>query len=145
MADDCLFCKIVKREIEPAVVYENAYVLAILDINPAGELSGHTVVIIKKHFPNVSAANEKDLCEAIKAVKKIIPALTKVSGADAVNIIENDGKAAGQLVPHAHFHIIPRKHGDGIRLDENRRQPKPLELTETAKAIKDALKQHLSS
>ncbi|VVB74848.1 HIT domain protein [uncultured archaeon] len=71
----------------------------------------------------------------MKAIKKLAPAVIKVADAEGLNIIQNNGKAAGQAEPHVHFHLIPRKHGDGIWFETNRRKPKPMEMLETAKAI----------
>ncbi|MFA5125470.1 MAG: HIT family protein [archaeon] len=139
MTEDCLFCKIVKHEMDAVTVFENEEVIAFLDINPAGPLVGHTVVISKEHYENIEEIPEKRLCEMMKIVKKLVPAIKKVSQADGVNIIQNNGKASGQFVPHIHFHIIPRKHGDGIWFDTKRRNPMPLERIETAKAIKSEL------
>ncbi len=137
---DCLFCKFCKHEMDTAIAYEDDRVIAFLDINPAGKLSGHTLVLPKKHFETIDKVEEEYLTAIMLAIKKLIPAIKKVSGAEGMNIIQNNGKVAGQLIPHVHFHIIPRKHGDGIRIDENRRMAKPLEQTEIAQAIKEELK-----
>jgi histidine triad (HIT) family protein len=136
---NCLFCKIIKREIETVIAYENEHTIAVLDTNPAGTLVGHTVVISKHHTKNIEETPIEQLCELMKTIKLLVPAIKKVSGANAVNILRNDGKEAGELVPHIHFHIIPRTHGDGIHMDSNRRNPKPMERTEAAKAIKEEL------
>jgi histidine triad (HIT) family protein len=111
-----------------------------LDINPAGLLSGHTLVLPKKHFPTIDEMDDEYLTAVILAIKKLVPAINKVSGAQGINVLQNNGKEAGQLIPHAHFHIIPRKHGDKIRFDENRRMAKPMEQVEVAEAIKEELK-----
>ena len=137
--EECLFCKFVKKEIETAICFENENIMAFMDINPAGKLSGHTLVIPKKHFTNITDCDDETLCELIKIIKMLVVAVKKVSGADGVNIVRNEGKAAGEFIFHLHFHIIPRKHGDGIRFDTNRRNAAPLELTETAKAINKEL------
>jgi len=136
---DCIFCKFAKHEIETAIVFENEYVLAFIDINPAGTLIGHTLVIPKKHFQTLDEVEEEYLKEMILVVKNLVPIIKNISGAEGINVIQNNGKAAGQAVMHAHFHIIPRKVGDGIRIDENRRNIRPMEQLDTAKAIKEAL------
>ena len=136
---DCLFCKFARKEIETAVVYEDKKVFAFLDIDPAGPLIGHTLVIPKRHSHCIDECPDEDLKAMIVAVKKIMPALKKVSGAEGVNLVQNNGKAAGQFVMHAHFHVIPRKQGDGIWFNENRRKAVPMELTETAKAIREEM------
>lgn len=136
---NCLFCKFVKKEIPCAIVFENDKVMAFLDINPAGELNGHTLIIPKKHFVNLEDIEEDYLSEIAKIAKKLSKAIQKATGAEGLNLIQNNGKAAGQCIMHVHLHLIPRKHGDSIRIDENRRKTKPLELIETAKAIKENL------
>jgi histidine triad (HIT) family protein len=130
----------VNKEIETKIIYENEYVMAFLDINPAGELSGHTLVITKKHYQNIHDVDEKDLEELIKTVKRIAIAVKNVSGADGVNILQNNEKAAGQLVPHIHFHVIPRKNGDGIWFDTKRRALRPLEQAQVSDLIREELK-----
>lgn len=136
---ECLFCKFIKKEIPCEIVYENEKVMAFLDINPAGELNGHTLVIPKKHFETLDDTDDEYLCEIAIVAKKLSKAIRKASGAEGLNLIQNNGKAAGQCIMHAHLHLIPRKHGDKIRIDEARRNTKPLELIETAKAIKENL------
>ena len=138
-AGDCLFCKFAKGEIEVAKIYEDKNVFVFLDINPCGELNGHTLVIPKKHYETILDCPEETLKETIAVVKKIAVAVQKVSGAEGINLVQNNGKAAGQFVPHIHFHIIPRKAGDGIYFDEKRRKAIPMELLETAKKIKETL------
>jgi histidine triad (HIT) family protein len=137
--NDCIFCKFAEGKIETAKVFENKKVICFLDINPAGELSGHTLVVPKKHFESLESVDDESLKETILAIKKLVPAIKKVSGADGINVIQNNGKAAGQFVMHTHFHIIPRKFGDKIQLREERRLSKPLELVETAISIKEEL------
>jgi histidine triad (HIT) family protein len=143
MKNECLFCKFASGEIKPAIVYENEYVIAFLDINPAGTLIGHTLVVPKRHAETIDKLDEESLRETIMVIKNLIPAIKKVSGAEGINVIQNNGKAAGQFVMHVHFHIIPRKAGDGIRIDENRRAAKPLEQSQTAEAIKEALQKKI--
>lgn len=133
---DCLFCSIASHKIPCEIVYETEKVIAFLDINPAGQLNGHTLIIPKKHFNNLEDIEEEYLIEIVKIAKKLTSAIMKATEADGLNFIQNNGKAAGQCIMHTHFHLIPRKHNDNIRIEENRRNTKPLELIETAKAIK---------
>jgi len=108
---DCLFCKIVKKEIPSNIVYEDANVIAFLDINPVN--FGHTLVVPKVHVENMDDVAENVLVNSIKVVKKIAMALGKIAG--GVNVIQNNKGAAGQLVNHIHFHVIPRYENDGLR------------------------------
>lgn len=137
---DCLFCKFASHELDTAIVYETKKIIAFIDINPAGKLVGHTLVMPKKHYPTIEEIDDKTLCELILAIKKLTTAIREVSEGDGINIVQNNGKAAGQAINHAHFHIIPRKHQDGIYFDEKRRKLIPMEQLEAAKAIKEALK-----
>ena len=109
---DCIFCKIIKGEIPSKKVYEDDRTMAFLDINPVSE--GHTLVIPKKHAENLFDIGKDDLLSVIETVKKVAEQRKK-DGADGVNIIQNNGKPAGQIVEHIHFHIIPRKNGDCLR------------------------------
>ncbi|MEM2956244.1 MAG: HIT family protein [Candidatus Pacearchaeota archaeon] len=109
--EDCIFCKIIKGKIPCKKVYEDNKILAFLDISPINP--GHTLVIPKKHFESIERIPESLLCELIKSVQKIAIAVTRAVSTDAFNINLNNGKAAGQLVPHMHFHIIPRFKNDG--------------------------------
>jgi len=136
---ECIFCKFAKKEIEIAAPYEDEHLFAMIDINPAGMLVGHTLVIPKKHYNTIEEIDDATLKAIILAIKKLVPAIQKISEAEGINIIQNNGKVAGQAIMHAHFHIIPRKHGDGIRFEENRRKIHPMEQLETAKRIKEAL------
>lgn len=112
---DCIFCKIVaKGEIPSTNVYENENVLAFLDIGPTNK--GHTLVIPKRHYENLLDTPDDDLKEVMLAVKKVAAAVIKGVEADGFNIQMSNKEAAGQVVPHAHVHIIPRFNDDGLKL-----------------------------
>ncbi|MFH1505462.1 MAG: HIT family protein [archaeon] len=110
--NECIFCKIVKGELPSSKVYENEKVLAFLDINPTSK--GHTLVIPKEHYKDIFDIPEDLLKEVIAMVKKIAPAVQKGAKADGLTIGQSNGKAAHQVIPHIHFHIMPRKDGDGM-------------------------------
>jgi histidine triad (HIT) family protein len=109
---DCLFCKIVAKEIPSSMVYEDQYTYAFLDINPTN--IGHTLVVPKTHCENINDIPEEDLHRIMSTVKQITPAIQKAVGADGINIIMNNGRAAGQIIFHSHTHIVPRFQGDGF-------------------------------
>ena len=111
MADDCIFCSIVAGDIPARTVYETDDVLAFLDANPLAE--GHTLVIPKGHATHVGDLDEAAAAALFAAVTELTPRVRSTVGADAANVGINDGEAAGQEVPHAHVHIIPRFEGDG--------------------------------
>ena len=95
-------------------MFEDTKVVAFLDINPAVPHGGHVLVVPKKHSLNLTDTSEEDLAAVIKVAKKIGSALMKEH--DGVNIMQNNGKAAGQVVEHLHFHVIPRLANDGVHL-----------------------------
>ena len=111
---DCIFCKIIAGEIPSYKVYEDDGALAFLDIAPVNY--GHILVVPKKHFVNMEDIPEDELCKIIKAVKKIGKALKDGLGVIGYNVQVNNDPIAGQIVPHIHFHVIPRNEGDGLKL-----------------------------
>lgn len=110
----CIFCKIIKKEIPRYKIYEDKDVLAFLDINPVNP--GHTLVISKKHFANFEEIPDEELCKIIKVVKKIGKTIIKSLEVKGYNVQVNNNPIAGQVVPHIHFHIIPRIENDGLQL-----------------------------
>jgi len=113
MAEDCIFCKIVKGEVPAAKVYENDKVFAFLDISPVHK--GHTLVIPKEHYENIFDIPVELFAETMRVVQKMAKAVKEGVHADGINIGMNNLKPAGQLVMHAHIHVIPRVKGDGLR------------------------------
>ncbi|MFA6170851.1 MAG: HIT family protein [Patescibacteria group bacterium] len=111
---DCIFCKIIAGQIPSYKVYEDEKTLAFLDINPVNP--GHVLVVPKEHFANMEDVPEDILCAVIKTVKKVGKAIKEGLGAEGYNITENNDPVAGQIVPHIHFHVIPRIEGDGLHL-----------------------------
>ncbi len=108
---DCIFCLIVAGKIPSTKVYEDSKVLAFLDINPVTE--GHTLVVPKTHWETISQVPDAELGTIFEVVKQLATNLKEKLGADGLNIMQNNGPAAGQEIPHFHVHIIPRKINDG--------------------------------
>jgi histidine triad (HIT) family protein len=111
---DCLFCKIIDREIPASVVYENDAVLAFLDINPVNP--GHVLVVPKEHSATMVDASDTAVTALALAVKKLGPAVCAATVCDGWNLGVNNGAGAGQVVMHTHWHIMPRRPGDGHQL-----------------------------
>lgn len=107
----CIFCKIVAEEIPATIVYENEHVLVFMDIGPI--VKGHALIISRQHYDPVTETPDEILAEMHMAAKRIARAMMNGLGADGVNIMQNNGKAAGQEVPHIHIHVIPRFNDDG--------------------------------
>jgi histidine triad (HIT) family protein len=108
---DCIFCKIINKEIPNYTVYEDENVLAFLDIFPCAK--GHTVVVPKKHFENVWSMNIETFQTLSAGLRAAAGRIQAKLNPDGMNIGMNNEKMAGQAVPHVHWHIMPRYNGDG--------------------------------
>lgn len=108
---DCLFCKIIKKEIAADIVYEDEDNLAFMDIFPVNK--GHVLVVPKKHSANILDIDKEDLKKLIVASQKVAKAVLLGTKAEGVNVSMNNNRASGQVVFHTHFHIIPRFMNDG--------------------------------
>ena len=111
MNSDCIFCRIVSGDLPATRVYEDDQVLAFMDIGPI--VKGHTLVIPKVHYDPLTALPLPLLQHLISVVQKIARAQFAALNADGINVSQANGTAAGQIVPHVHFHIIPRFKSDG--------------------------------
>ncbi len=105
-----IFLKIIKGEIPCHRVYEDDRVLAFLDINPIAQ--GHTLVIPKEPAVTIDALSDESAAALGRALPRVCRAVVKVTGCPGYNLLQNNGPVAGQEVPHAHIHIIPRYPGD---------------------------------
>ncbi|MFP4655485.1 MAG: HIT family protein [Methanohalobium sp.] len=108
---ECLFCKIISGEVPASKVYEDELVYAFLDIAPSS--NGHTLIMPKKHVERFNDMSPDDAASFFKAVNKIVKAVENGVSADGSNVGLNNGKVAGQEVPHVHVHVIPRYEDDG--------------------------------
>jgi len=113
---DCIFCRIVRREAEASVVYEDERTIAFLDTNPIA--AGHALVVPKEHYADIFDMESEVLQRLILATKTVALRMRDLLGADGVNILNASGRAAEQDVFHFHLHVIPRKEDDGINFNE---------------------------
>ena len=109
---DCIFCRMVAGEIPTTKIYEDETVLAFLDIGPLSR--GHTLLIPKEHFEKLHDCPSELLGKVCSCLGRIAKAVVGAMNADGYNVLCNNGAAAGQLVGHLHFHIIPRRTRDGV-------------------------------
>ena len=109
---DCIFCKIINGEIPAVKVLDEELVVAFMDINPSNQ--GHMLVVPKRHAENIFEIPESDLAATIKAVKRCANAVKEALNAEGVTILQLNGKASDQIIPHFHIHIIPRWENDGL-------------------------------
>ena len=110
--NNCIFCKMVAGEIPVTKVYEDQDVLAFLDIGPVSD--GHTLLIPKRHYEKLDDCPVEFLGKFTCRLGELAKAIVSGMGSDGYNVLCNNGRAAGQLVGHVHFHIIPRNAGDGV-------------------------------
>jgi histidine triad (HIT) family protein len=112
--ENCIFCKILAGEIPSTAVYEDDDFKAILDVNPAAR--GHVIILPKNHAANIYELPDEDASKIMVVAKKIATAIEKAYRCDGVNILQNNGEAAGQTVFHLHVHVIPRFKGDTVNI-----------------------------
>jgi histidine triad (HIT) family protein len=115
MSADCVFCKIRDGKLPSMRVYEDERTLVFMDINPLN--AGHCLVVTRTHAPTIWESDEEDLKAAIAVAKKIALALRKAVKPDGLNVLQANGAAAFQSVPHFHLHLIPRFNNDGKGFD----------------------------
>lgn len=112
--ENCIFCKILAGEIPSTAVYEDDDFKAILDVNPAARC--HVIILPKNHAANIYELPDEDASKIMVVAKKIATAIEKAYHCDGVNILQNNGEAAGQTVFHLHVHVIPRFKGDTVNI-----------------------------
>ena len=132
--EDCIFCRIIDGKIPASKIYEDDKVISFLDIMPANK--GHCLVVPRKHSRNLLEMDEEDSEATIKAAKKIARALSLSYGNGSFNLVMNNGKEAGQVVDHAHIHIIPRFQKDRLRIKWSHLKYEENEMKEYAEKIK---------
>lgn len=133
---ECIFCKIIEGKLPSQKVYEDSYCVAFLDIAPVNK--GHTLVVPKEHAELLDQLSDSSARSLAIALKKLVPAVRAGSRADGINIVQSNGRAAGQLVPHTHFHIIPRYANDGLRHWPQGSYASPDEAAQIAEKIRAA-------
>lgn len=114
MADNCIFCKLANGEIPTRTLYEDEDFRIILDVGPLTR--GHALILPKKHAENVFELDEETAGKAYQLAKRFGAKMVAALKADGINILQNNGRAAGQSVFHFHMHLIPRYVKDGVAL-----------------------------
>ena len=111
---NCIFCKIANGEIPSATLYEDDEFRVILDLNPAAK--GHSLVLPKEHYANLFEIPEDVLGRAAAVAKKVSGKLFTALHATGLNLVQNNGRSAGQTVFHFHLHMIPRYDDDNVKV-----------------------------
>ncbi|MDF2803965.1 MAG: hypothetical protein K0S61_3868 [Anaerocolumna sp.] len=137
MSNNCIFCSIIGKEISSTTIYEDEWVKAIMDISPANK--GHVILISKNHRENIFELEEDTAGRIFIIAKKIADLLKEELNCDGINILQNNGKAAGQTVFHFHIHVIPRYDKDKVSIDWEHLSYKDGELMELGKRLKSKL------
>jgi histidine triad (HIT) family protein len=114
MNQDCVFCKISNGDIPAKKIYENGNYFSIPDAKPM--VNGHSLIISKKHYSTIIDLPSIIGQEFVDCIKNTSMKLMKEMGAEGFNLLNNNFKAAGQIVNHFHLHIIPRKNGDNFKI-----------------------------
>ena len=135
--ENCIFCKLANGDIPTATVYEDEYLRAIMDAAPANK--GHIIILPKSHAADIYELNDEYVSRAFVLAKKLAVALKKLTGCDGVNILQNNGEAAGQTVFHFHVHVIPRFKDDDCTIVWRPTSYEDGEASEVAKKIAELL------
>ncbi len=112
--DDCIFCKIANGIIPANALYEDDTVKVIFDVGPASE--GHVLILPKEHFDSIYMLDDETAAHIFKVAVKVAKALQKALPLEGLNVVQNNGKMAGQTVFHFHMHLIPRYQGDTVNI-----------------------------
>lgn len=134
--ENCIFCKIVKGELPSFKLYEDDSVVSFLTIAPINE--GHALVVPKSHYQDFFDTPESELQKIISVGQKVSSAIKKAVNCTGINIVQNNGKSAGQEIMHYHLHIIPRFEEDGFE-QWHGKQKAPEEIKIVAEKIKSTL------
>ncbi|XP_057964618.1 adenylylsulfatase HINT3 [Malania oleifera] len=138
---DCVFCDIVQGESPALKLYEDDTCICILDTNPLSH--GHSLIIPKSHFSTLEATPAPVVAAMCSKIPFISNAIMKATGCDSFNLLVNNGAAAGQVIFHAHIHIIPRKASDCLWDSESLRRI-PLKLGQEASQLVDRVQEMLT-
>lgn len=135
--DDCIFCKIAAGEIPSSCVYEDEDFKAILDISPAAK--GHVIIIPKNHADNIFDLTKEEAAKVFVIASNIGKVLMDELNCDGLNVLQNNGAAAGQTVFHFHMHLIPRFRSDNVKITWASTKYGESEMDQLAKSIKEKL------
>lgn len=139
--EGCVFCAIAAGQSSAEVLLEDEGALAFLDFRPAAP--GHTLVIPRSHFQFVWEVDPTTGAALMRVLVRVAQALRAALQPDGLSLLQNNGRAAGQEVPHAHWHLLPRWYGDGLHLARGPATRPDQPLAEVARQVRAAL-QHPS-
>jgi histidine triad (HIT) family protein len=134
---NCVFCRIVAKEIPATVVHEDEHTLAFMDIGQVNP--GHVLVALKKHAENIFALDEAQAGAVFRSAAKVARAIRGAFEPQGLSVYQANGAAAGQTVLHLHIHLVPRYEGDGMALTWPVKNPPREKLAQYAEKIRAKL------
>jgi histidine triad (HIT) family protein len=137
MSADCVFCKIRDGQIPSVRIYEDDDTLAFMDINPLN--AGHCLVVTRNHAATLWESEEADLQAAIVTARRVALALRQAVKPDGLNVLQANGAAAFQSVPHFHLHLIPRWNNDGKGFDWTPVPGDRTQIVQVGERVREAL------
>ena len=135
--DDCIFCKIANGGIPSETIYEDDMFRVIMDLGPASK--GHALILPKQHYRDICDLDEETAAKVLPLAAKIGVAMKTALGCSGCNVVQNNGKEAGQTVFHFHVHLIPRYEEGPVMVSWLPGKVSPEELAQTGAAIRSAL------
>jgi len=134
---DCIFCAIVAGRAPAEVIFEDEETIAFMDVNPANP--GHILVIPKRHVRDIYKLDEETAAAVMRTTVRVARAIRAALKPDGMNLLQANGRTAGQSVFHFHVHIVPRWHGDGLRLARPLQVKKSTTIQEIAHKLRRAM------
>jgi histidine triad (HIT) family protein len=135
--ENCVFCRIVAKQIPATVVHEDEHTLAFMDIGQVNP--GHVLVAVKQHAENIFALDDARASAAFRAAARVARAIREAFAPQGLSVYQANGAAAGQTVLHFHIHLVPRHEGDGMALTWPVKNPPQEKLVEYAEKIRARL------
>ena len=135
---DCVFCKIMAKQIPASVVHEDEHTLAFMDLGQVNP--GHVLVALKAHAENVYALDEAQAGAVFRSVARVSRAIRAAFAPQGLSVYQANGKAAGQTVFHLHVHLVPRYDDDGMDLTWPVKNPPRDKLEEYAAKLRASLR-----
>jgi histidine triad (HIT) family protein len=134
---ECVFCKIVAKQIPATVVHEDEHTLAFMDIGQVNP--GHVLIAVKQHADNIFALDDTQAAAVFRAAARVSRAIRAAFSPEGLSVYQANGKPAGQTVFHFHLHLLPRHAGDGMELTWPVKNPPREKLAEYAEKIRAKL------
>ena len=135
--NDCIFCKIASGEVSCSKILEDDSAIAFLDIGPLAK--GHTLLIPKDHYVTVDEMPPEVAAAVLKHLPNLVKAVKLATNCEGLNVLQNNGRVAHQVIPHVHFHIIPRRAGDEFHFNWPAGSYKEGQIEQLAQKIRENL------